>query len=121
LSEEEYKKYREFLKSISFQKGAKFVSDQIKKIPPPPLEKPYPEDVPLIDLVDPQNFSIGNMSLIDVINKRRSRRKFTKEPFSLEEILLHGEPFLQEGLDIHLKPTYIFLLKEILNPDCIDI
>jgi len=86
LSEEEYKKYREFLKSISFQKGAKFVSDQIKKIPPPPLEKPYPEDVPLIDLVDPQNFSIGNMSLIDVINKRRSRRKFTKEPFSLEEI-----------------------------------
>jgi len=58
----------------------------MKKIPAPPLQKPYPDDAPLIDLVDPEDFSIGKMPFIEVIDKRRSRRKFTKDLISLEEL-----------------------------------
>lgn len=86
MNNEKKKQGRNFLKTRSFQKGVKFESDQIKKILPPPLEKPYPKEKFLIDLIAPQDFTIGKMPLIDVINKRRSRRKFTKEPFNLEEI-----------------------------------
>ena len=63
-----------------------FSSDQLKGLPAPPLQKPYPENAELIDLVKPEGFTIGKMAFIDVINKRRSRRKFTKDLFTMEEL-----------------------------------
>ncbi len=88
MSEEEINKGRNFLKTSSLMKGNRlqFSSDQLKKIPPPPLQKPYPKKATLIDLINPEDFNIGKMSFIDVINKRRSRRKFTKDPITLEEL-----------------------------------
>ncbi len=86
MLEEEKIKGRNFLKSLAWSSKVKFESDQLKKIPPPPLQKPYSKNAVLIDLIPPEQFTIGKMPLIDVINKRRSRRKFTKEPFNLEEI-----------------------------------
>lgn len=59
--------------------------DQRKGIAPPPLEKPYDKDAALIDLVNPEKFSIGKIPLIDAIANRESRRVFTDEPLSLEE------------------------------------
>jgi len=88
MSEEDIDKGRNFLKTTSLMKGDRlqFESDQLKKIPAPPLQKPYPENVNLIDLIKPEDFKIGEMAFIDVINKRRSRRKFTKDLFTLEEL-----------------------------------
>ena len=60
--------------------------DQRKGVAPPPLEKPYDEDAKLIDLVDPKEFTIGRIPLIDAIANRESRRVFTDEPLTLEEL-----------------------------------
>lgn len=88
MSEEEINKGRNFLKtSLLIKEGRlQFESDQLKKLPAPPLQKPYPETATLIDLIKPEDFNIGKMAFIDVINKRRSRRKFTKDLFTMEEL-----------------------------------
>lgn len=61
-------------------------SDQDKGIPPPPIEKPWPKDAELIDLVDAGDITIGDAPLREMIGQRRSRRQFTDEPLSLEEL-----------------------------------
>ena len=60
-------------------------SDQRKGLPLPPLQKPYPEDAKLIDLVSPEDFKIGNVSLIKAIKNRVSHRKYSEESLTLEE------------------------------------
>lgn len=59
---------------------------QRKGIPPPQLEKPYPNDGVLIELMSPDDTNLGNISLAKVIRQRESRRKYTSEPLSLEEL-----------------------------------
>jgi len=61
-------------------------SDQAKGLPQPPVQKPYSEDAKLVDLVPPSALTIGTMPLVEVIGKRRSRRQFTSEPLTLEEL-----------------------------------
>ncbi len=61
-------------------------TDQKKKIPLPALEKPYAGDVRLVDLVAPQDLTVGQMPLIDAITRRKSHRTFTDAPLSLEEL-----------------------------------
>jgi len=61
-------------------------TDQRKHVPPPPLEKPYSSEATLIDLVPPENFTVGQMSLIDAISRRQSRRDYTDEFLTLEEL-----------------------------------
>ncbi len=79
---------RESLKAHIWKRygGEEFVTDQSKGLPRPAPEKPFPEDARLIDLVDPKDLTVGDVSIRDVIRKRRSRRKFTDEPLSLEEL-----------------------------------
>jgi len=60
--------------------------DQRKGKSPPPLEKPYEKDTDLIDLIYPKDFQIGKMPLIEAIANRKSRRAFTDEPLTLEEL-----------------------------------
>lgn len=61
-------------------------SDQVKGLPLPPIQKPYPENISLIDLISPKEFTIGNIPLLTVINNRESRRKYTNETLTLEEL-----------------------------------
>jgi SagB-type dehydrogenase family enzyme len=61
-------------------------SDQKKGVPLPPPEKPYGKEAELIDLVNPENFSVGKVSLIDALGNRKSRRVFTDEAISMEEL-----------------------------------
>lgn len=61
-------------------------SHQRKGIPPPPLEKPYPTDGVLIELVKPDDADLGNISLAKVIKQRESRRKYTSAALKLEEL-----------------------------------
>lgn len=80
-------KYREFLKHNPPPKEMEDVeSDQQKKAPPPPLQQPYREDAELIDLVPPEELSVGKIPLIDVMKSRRSRRQFSNEPLTMEEL-----------------------------------
>jgi len=58
----------------------------MKGVDPPPLEKPFNEDAVLIDLVDPKDFKVGNIPLIDAIRNRASQRVFTDESLTLEEL-----------------------------------
>jgi len=82
------KDYRKFLKTDDWEKLGQpgYESDQQKGLPRPPAEKPYPEDARLIDLVSPEDITIGNVPIKQVIGQRRSRRKYTDEPLTIEEL-----------------------------------
>ncbi len=79
---------REFLKAHAWKSfGAEeMVTDQKRGLPRPAPEKSFPEDARLLDLVDPSEFTVGDVSIREIIRKRRSRRKFTGEPLTLEEM-----------------------------------
>jgi SagB-type dehydrogenase family enzyme len=76
---------REFLKAG--WEGVDFdATDQAKKLPPPPLEKPYDPSGVLVDLPPRDAWKLGGTSVLEAILRRRSRRKFRTEPISLEEL-----------------------------------
>ncbi len=78
--------YRRFLKSDSWDEWRELETDQRKGLPSPPPQKPYPEDAALIDLVAAEDLTVGGMPLIEAIGRRRSRRRFTDQPLTLEEL-----------------------------------
>jgi len=81
------KRDRKFLKSnwdvLEFDS-----SDQAKKMPLPPMEKPYTlKQGTVIKMLRPEECkSIGDISLKDAILQRQSRRKYTNEIISFEEL-----------------------------------
>jgi SagB-type dehydrogenase family enzyme len=78
--------YRKYLKNQTLPGMSEMETDQMKGLPLPPIQKPYPEGAGLIDLVSPAEFTVGRIALIDAIRSRESRRKYTEEPLSLEEL-----------------------------------
>ena len=80
------RQHREFLKGDLWDDFSGFDSEQSRGIPMPTMQKPCPDGAKLIELVGPEDFTVGRMPLVDVIARRRSRRKFTEEPLSLEEL-----------------------------------
>ncbi len=80
-----FEEERKFIRN-DIREEIDFMSDQMQKIAHPYPQKPYPEDALLIDLIPPKDFKTGKISLVDAINKRRSRRVFTKKHLSLEEL-----------------------------------
>lgn len=78
------KNYRKYLRNQIL--SSEMETDQMKGLPIPPIQKPYPDDGCLIDLVSPGEFTLGHMPLIEAIRGRESRRKYSKEPLSLEEL-----------------------------------
>ncbi|MFW9910171.1 MAG: SagB/ThcOx family dehydrogenase [Candidatus Thorarchaeota archaeon] len=61
-------------------------SDEKKKVPPPPFQQPFPEDAHLIDLIPPNELAIGRAAFLDIIQSRQSRRKYTPDALTLEEL-----------------------------------
>lgn len=80
--------YRNFLKSHGLEawREKRVESDQMRGVQRPPAEKPFPQDAVLIDLVPREELNVGNMPVREVIARRKSRRAFTSEPLSLEEL-----------------------------------
>jgi len=78
--------YRKYLKNQELPGMVETETDQMKGLPPPPIQKPYSKDSELVDLVSPEQFSLGNMPLIEAVRNRRSRRNFTQESLTLEEL-----------------------------------
>jgi SagB-type dehydrogenase family enzyme len=84
----DYRTLRRFLSADDWEKFSRpdFPTDQRAGIPAPPIEKPHPDQVRLLDLVWPEQFTMGKTPVIDVIRTRESRRKFTNTTLSLEEL-----------------------------------
>ena len=76
---------RKFLQS-GWETWRREPTDQQRGLPPPPLEKPCPEGATLLDLVPPADLTVGGMPVIQAIRQRRSRRKFMRDPLTLEEL-----------------------------------
>ena len=79
---------RAFIKADDWDEWARsgHESDQGRGLPRPPAQKPYPADATLVDLVPPEEITVGAAPLRDVIARRRSRRRYTEEPLTLEEL-----------------------------------
>ena len=77
---------RRFLKSGIWDKWDELRTDQKENVPAPPFQEPYPDDAELVDLISPNEFTVGGMSIKDAIQKRRSLRQYTGEPLNLEEL-----------------------------------
>ena len=78
--------YRKYLKNQELPGMVETETDQMKGLPLPPIQKPFSKDAELVDLVNPEQFSLGNMPLIEAIRNRRSRRNFTQESLTLEDL-----------------------------------
>jgi SagB-type dehydrogenase family enzyme len=78
--------YRKFLKSDRWEEWKRHATDQRKGVPAPSPQKSYTEGATLIALVAPEDLTIGQMPVIEAIRRRRSRREFTEEPLTLEEL-----------------------------------
>jgi len=79
--------YRSFLKdeirsSVDFSQ-----TDQNRRMPPPPIEKPFAADAKLTDLPRIEQLTeTGHIDLRTAIAKRESCRVYSDEPISLEEL-----------------------------------
>lgn len=120
--------HREFLKSNLWEQWNESGTDQKRNIPIPPIQKPYPEDADLIDLIPADELTIGkDTNLYDAINQRKSRRKYTQDPLNIEELsfLLWATQGLQQmirdgkvsrrtvpsGGSRHAFETYLFIVR----------
>jgi SagB-type dehydrogenase family enzyme len=84
--DEELERYRYFLKD-SIRKTIDFSrTDQNRGITAPPIAKPYPLDAPRISLLIEDWEKKFDLSLVSAMENRKSRRKYTEEPLSIEEI-----------------------------------
>ena len=61
-------------------------SDQIKKLPQPPLEITAAKDGVIHDLPDPLKVKVNKVDLSDVINSRVSVRAYSDEALTLDEL-----------------------------------
>jgi SagB-type dehydrogenase family enzyme len=79
--------YRSFLKDNIRQTVDFSQTDQNRRIPPPPIEKPYSADAKRIDLLgNDQLLDIGHIDLKTAIGKRESCRTYADDPISLKEL-----------------------------------
>lgn len=84
--DDKLKTQRGWLKSDRWDLWSTLETDQVRKVPPPPLELPCPEGAKMVDLVPPDQFKVGDMPFIQTVRARRSRRRYTAEPITLEEL-----------------------------------
>jgi len=76
---------RNFMKSNS-EKMKNIVSDQMKNLTQPPLEKSFNKNSETIDLIPIKNIQIENDNLVKNIENRESHRKYSVEPIIIEEL-----------------------------------
>jgi SagB-type dehydrogenase family enzyme len=76
---------RKFLKP-EWNQWRKIKTDQAKGIPTPEMQKPYLEDSKLVELMPIDKISCGKTSIIEIISRRKSRRKFNNESITIEEL-----------------------------------
>jgi SagB-type dehydrogenase family enzyme len=93
---------RYFLKDTVRRKIDFSQVDQHRGIRPPPIEKPFPQDGEFVDLVSVGDWNdITAISVESAIRNRQSRRSFTVDPLTLDELsfLLWATQGLRQQLD----------------------
>ena len=79
--------YRKYLRNQTLPGMSEMETPMMKGLPIPAIEKPYPEDVALIDLpTHDECKSVSRATLVDAIANRQSRRLFADDPLSLREL-----------------------------------
>jgi len=78
-------KFREIMKA-GFIKLEKVISDQTKGLERGPLQKEYPKDAEIVELPKPDKSVLKKSDIFDCIGDRQSRRKYTDDPLSLNEL-----------------------------------
>ena len=76
--------YRRFMKSMFGKVG---ISDQSRGVGPPPLEVPYAAKAEVVPLPEVSRDVIVRPDLFECISRRRSRRQWTDEPLTLDQVL----------------------------------
>ena len=82
----DYKSTRNMIKGDLWDEWDSLELDQKLGVPIPSLQKPYPPESTLIDLVPPGDISIGTMPLLETIRLRQSCRKYLPESLTMEEL-----------------------------------
>jgi SagB-type dehydrogenase family enzyme len=81
----EGRKFLHFLDAEEYEEAVP-ESDEKKRLPRPAFQQPVAENAHLVNLVPPEDLSIGRTPFLDLVNSRRSRRKYTSEPLTIEEL-----------------------------------
>ena len=76
---------RNFMKS-NYKEMKNIVTDQMKDLPQPPLQKVYDKDSEIIDLIPIKKINITKDNLIQNIQNRKSHRQYKDIPLTLEEL-----------------------------------
>jgi SagB-type dehydrogenase family enzyme len=79
-------KKHSLLRSDGFSAFESTETDQKKGLPFPPPQKPCPPGAVLVDLVSPARFNFCGLSVQEAIQNRQSRRQYSQDPLSLEEL-----------------------------------
>jgi SagB-type dehydrogenase family enzyme len=80
-------RFRDFLKDKIRQDVDFYNTAQNRGVPPPPVENPVPADAQLIDLVRAEELrDIAVMDVFTAIANRRSRRAFSRNALTLQEL-----------------------------------
>ena len=75
---------KEFMERTKYHKMGS--SDQSRGLPQPPLELPQDESRAVVDLPKPTELKVGEFSLREAIEGRRSVREYSDAPLRLEEL-----------------------------------
>lgn len=86
MKNENIKTLKDFLKDDIRQETDFKRTDQNMGVPAPPIEKPCPSDAKKIPLIEPEAVKIGEVSLKTAILRRESRRRFSNEALSIDEL-----------------------------------
>ena len=79
--------HRDLLKASNWKDWFGTETDENQKVPPPPFQKPAAEGAVIIDLPPASSIKAGKSTTVfDAIQNRKSRRKYTGESLSLEEL-----------------------------------
>ncbi len=77
---------KDFLKANVFKELDNIKTDQEKELAQPAVQKSSPSSIPLIDLVPIQDINLEETSVFQALKHRKTRRVFSNEPLSLEEL-----------------------------------
>jgi len=77
---------REVLKSNALRELYGIETDQEKELPQPDIQKPCHESDLLIDLCPFEDFSNYDASLLETLKNRKSRRKYSENPITFNEL-----------------------------------
>ena len=82
----DYKSQRQWIRGDLWQQWGSLELDQRRGVPLPLLQNPYPPASTVIDLVSPNEISVGNMSVLEAIRMRLSCRAYSPVPLTIEEL-----------------------------------